>query len=181
MRILALDMGERRTGVALSDRLGWLATPLTVLKCASREEEFASIEALVQKHQVEQVLVGYPRSLNGSLGPQAQRVDRYVEKLRARLPKVPVMLWEEQFSTIQAEQLIRETGRRVNRETIDAAAAAVVLQSYLDARSLSAGTGETLAAKDSGTLAAKDSGTLAAKDSGTLATAPSRGPETQRD
>jgi putative Holliday junction resolvase len=138
VRILALDMGERRTGVALSDPLGWLASPLTVLKCASREEEFASIEALVQKHQVERIVVGYPRSLNGSLGPQAQRVDRYVERLRARLPKVPVILWEEQFSTVQAEQLIRETGRRVNRETIDAAAAAVVLQSYLDAVSRSA-------------------------------------------
>jgi putative Holliday junction resolvase len=141
MRILALDMGERRTGVALSDRLGWLATPLTVLKCASREEELAAIEALVQKHQVERVLVGYPRSLNGSLGPQARRVDRYVEKLRARL-RVPVTLWEEQFSTVQAEQLIRETGRRVNRETIDAAAAAVVLQSYLDAASPPASAGE---------------------------------------
>ncbi len=140
MRILALDMGERRTGVALSDPLGWLATPLTVLRCASREEELAAIETLVRKHQVDRVLVGYPRSLNGSLGPQARRVDRYVDKLRARLP-VPVVLWEEQFSTVQAEQLIRETGRRVNRETIDAAAAAVVLQSYLDAVSPPASTG----------------------------------------
>ncbi len=149
-------MGERRTGVALSDPLGWLATPLTVLKCASREQEFAAIVALVQKHQVEQVVVGYPRSLDGSLGPQAHRVDKYVEKLRTRL-RVPVMLWEEQFSTVQAEQLIRETGRRVNRQTIDAAAAAVVLQSYLDAVSLSANTGKVEVA------------------------APSSDPETQRD
>jgi len=131
MRVLALDVGERRTGVALSDLLGLLATPLAVLKCASREAEFAAIAALVEKHQVERVVVGYPRSLDGSIGPQARRVDRYVERLKPNLT-VPVLMWEEQFSTVQAEQLIHETGRRVNRERIDAAAAAVILQSYLD-------------------------------------------------
>ncbi len=140
MRILALDLGERRIGVALSDPLGLLATPLTILKCGSREAELAAIEELVGKHQVEQVVVGYPRSLNGTVGPQAQRVDRYVAKLRARLQalpctrQVPVILWDERFSTTQAERLVHETGRRVRRERIDAAAAAVILQSYLDAQ-----------------------------------------------
>jgi len=83
--------------------------------------------------------VGYPRSLNGTVGPQAQRVDRYVEQLRARL-QVPVILWDERLSTVQAERLIRETGKRVRRERIDAAAAAVILQSYLDAQSLTKGS-----------------------------------------
>jgi putative Holliday junction resolvase len=132
MRILALDVGERRTGVAMSDPLGWLATPLTVLKCASREEELAAIVELVQAHQVERVIVGFPRSLDGSVGPQARRVKRYVERMRPRL-SVPVELWDEQFSTVQAEQLIHATGKRIDRERIDAAAAAVILQSYLDA------------------------------------------------
>ena len=132
MRILALDVGERRTGVAMSDLLGWLATPLTVLKCASREDELASIVELVRIHQVERVIVGFPRSLDGSVGPQARRVERYVERLRPRL-SVPVELWDEQFSTVQAEQLIHETGKRIDRERIDAAAAAVILQSSLNA------------------------------------------------
>lgn len=132
MRVLALDVGERRTGVALSDSLGFLASPLTVLKCAGRETEYAAIAGLVQQHHVERIVVGYPRSLNGSIGPQARRVDRYVDRLRLHLT-VQVVMWEEQFSTVQAEQLIHETGRRVNRERIDAAAAAVILQSYLDA------------------------------------------------
>jgi putative Holliday junction resolvase len=132
VRVLALDVGERRTGVALCDRLGFLASPLTVLKYASREAEFAAIAGLVSKHQVERIVVGYPRSLDGSIGPQARRVDKYVDRLRPHLA-VPVIMWEEQFSTVQAEQLIHETGRRVNRERIDAAAAAVILQSYLDA------------------------------------------------
>jgi len=132
---MALDPGERRVGVALSDPTGWLATPLTVLACKNREAELAAIEDLVSKHQVEQVVVGYPRSLNGSVGPQAERVDRYVAKLRARL-HVPVILWDEQFSTVEAERLIREAGNRVKRERIDAAAAAVILQTYLDAEPL---------------------------------------------
>jgi putative Holliday junction resolvase len=140
VRVLALDLGEQRIGVALSDPLGWLATPLTVLVCGSREAELEAIEELAGKHHVEQVLVGYPRSLNGTVGPQAQRVDRYVEQLRARL-QVPVILWDERLSTVQAERLIHETGRRVRRERIDAAAAAVILQSYLDARSLTEGSG----------------------------------------
>jgi len=134
MRILALDLGERRTGVALSDSLGWLATPLTVLQSRSREAELAAVVDLVRGHQVEQIVVGYPRSLDGSVGPQARRVDQYVVRLHARLPDVPVILWDERLSTAQAERLVHETGRRVQRERIDAAAAAVILQSYLDAQ-----------------------------------------------
>jgi len=142
MRILALDLGERRIGVALSDALGWLATPLTVLTAtASRrllgEVELTAIVELVQTHQVKQIVVGYPRSLSGDIGPQAQRVDRYVAQLRARMPDVPVILWDERLSTAQAERLIHETGKRVERERIDAAAAAVILQSYLDAQHMS--------------------------------------------
>lgn len=134
MRILALDLGEQRTGVALSDSMGWLATPLTVLKSSNRDAELAAVAELVQKHRVEQVVVGYPRSLNGSIGPQAQRVDKYVARLRACLPEVPIILWDERLSTALAERLVHETGRRVQRQRIDAAAAAVILQSYLDAQ-----------------------------------------------
>jgi len=134
MRILALDLGERRTGVALSDALGLLATPLTVLKGGRGETALTAIVELVQQHRVERVVVGYPRSLSGDVGPQAQSVDRYVVQLSARLPDVPIILWDERLSTIQAERLIHETGRRVERERIDAAAAAVILQSYLDAQ-----------------------------------------------
>lgn len=133
MRILAVDIGEKRIGIALSDALGWLATPLTVLVYERLEDKLAAIEELVRTHQVEQVIIGYPRSLNGSIGPQARRVDRFVSKLRSRL-QVPVILWDERLSTTQAERLVHETGRKVQRERIDALAATVILQSYLDAR-----------------------------------------------
>jgi putative Holliday junction resolvase len=132
---MSLDLGEQRTGVALSDSMGWLASPLTVLRCASREAEMQTVAELVRKNNVDRVVVGYPRSLNGTVGPQAQTVDRYVEQLRNHL-MVPVILWDERLSTAQAERLVHESGKRVRRDTIDAAAAAVILQSYLDAEAL---------------------------------------------
>ena len=141
MRILALDLGERRIGVALSDALGFLATPLTVVQSADRQAALAAIEHLVYKHDVERVIVGYPRSMNGTVGRQAQFVDRYVETLCARLQAadgrrtVPVILWDERLSTTLAQRLIHEAGNHVQRDRIDAAAAAVILQSYLDAQS----------------------------------------------
>ena len=138
MRVLALDLGQRRIGVALSDALGFLASPLTVLACSDRGSEVAAIEELVRKHQVEHLVVGYPRSLNGTVGPQAKLVDEFVELLQARL-QVPVILWDERLSTAQAERLMHDAGQRVRRERIDAAAAAVILQSYLDAQSLPPG------------------------------------------
>ncbi len=135
MRALGLDVGERRTGVALSDRMGWLASPLTVLRCASREAEMQAVAQLARQNSVDRVIVGYPRSLDGTAGSQAQTVELYVEQLRAHL-QVPVLLWDERLSTAQAERLVHESGRRVRRDTIDAAAAAVILQSYLDAEAL---------------------------------------------
>lgn len=133
MRILAVDVGEKRIGIALSDALGWLATPLTVITYKKPEDGLAAIEELIRIHGVEQVIVGYPRSLNGTVGPQAKRVDKFVSQLRTRV-QVPVLLWDERLSTAQAERLVHETGRSVQRERIDALAAAVILQSYLDAR-----------------------------------------------
>ena len=126
MRILALDLGERRIGVALSDARAVLASPLTVLKCRSHDAERQAVAELVRKHQVERVIVGYPRNLDGSVGPQAQWVHKYVQKLSAEL-SVPVALWDERLSTVEAERLIHDTGRSVERERIDAAAAAVIL------------------------------------------------------
>jgi putative Holliday junction resolvase len=101
-----------------------------------------AIGQLVEKHGVQRVIVGYPRSLDGTVGPQARRVEKAVAQIRTAL-HVPVILWDERLSTAQAERLIHEAGKRVHRDRIDAAAAAVILQSYLDTQSLTAAsTGE---------------------------------------
>jgi len=134
---LALDVGERRIGVAISDPSGTIARPLQTLARGSREEDFAAIAALVAEHGVGLVVVGRPLSLNGTEGPQARRVARYAEALTATLP-VPVTAWDERFTTVTAEEILRQTRRKKRRARdkgeVDAVAAAVILQSYLDSQ-----------------------------------------------
>ena len=136
MRILALDMGERRVGIAVSDPTGTIARPLRARVRGSREEDFAAITALVAEHDVELVVVGQPLSLDGAEGPQARRVARYAEALAARLP-VPVVAWDERFTTVAAEEILRQNRRKKKRQArtrgeVDSIAAAVILQGYLD-------------------------------------------------
>jgi putative Holliday junction resolvase len=141
-RILALDPGERRVGVALSDELGILATPLCILRHRARERVEA-VAGLAHQHQVVEIVVGYPRTLRGEVGPQARRVERFVEELRTAVD-VPVRLWDERYSTAEAADLMaatrkRSAGRpgragRLAAPHLDAVAAAVILQEYLDSR-----------------------------------------------
>lgn len=135
MRILALDVGDRRIGVAVSDPSQILARSLKVIQRSSRQEDFAAVAGLVEEYEVERVVVGYPRSMDGTAGRQAEKVERYVAGLAEALA-VPVLLWDERLSTVSAERLMRE-GRlrgKKKRERLDAVAAAVILQDYLDSR-----------------------------------------------
>ena len=135
-RMLALDIGEKRIGVAVSDETGTLARPLTTLTRASQREDCERIARLVTEQNVERVIAGYPRSLSGDEGLQAQRVRRYAQALAATLP-VPVELWDERYTTVEASERLLEAkpGRRRSRDRgqLDAAAAAIILQDYLEA------------------------------------------------
>lgn len=137
MRVLALDVGERRVGIAISDPTGTLARPLQALARGSREEDFAAIAALVAEHDVGLVVVGQPLSLDGTEGPQARRVARYAEALAAHLT-VRVISWDERFTTVEAEKVLRQGRKEKDRRRartkgeLDAVAAAVILQGYLD-------------------------------------------------
>jgi putative Holliday junction resolvase len=137
-RILALDVGEKRIGVAVSDELHVLARPLKTLAHSSLADDVSALAVLLAEYAVETLVVGFPRSLSGEEGPQALRVKRYAHKLAAALP-VPVVLWDERYSTVQAVHRLAEAGRRRrnargDKSRIDAAAAAVILQDYLDAK-----------------------------------------------
>ncbi|MBC8248442.1 MAG: Holliday junction resolvase RuvX [Anaerolineales bacterium] len=135
MRVLALDVGDKRIGVAISDPSQVLARSLQVIQRGSGQENFAAVTRLVKEYEVERVVVGYPRSLDGTAGEQADKVERYAAGLAESLT-VPVLLWDERFSTVSAERLMREAGLRgkKKRERVDAVAAAVILQDYLDSR-----------------------------------------------
>jgi putative Holliday junction resolvase len=138
MKLLALDVGDRRVGVAVSDEMGLIATPLTVIQRRSRAEDFARIAGLVRAHGAETLVVGHPLNDDGSAGPQAQRIERYAAALLAALRAegldVPGVLWDEYRSTQRAQEVMIATGRkaRQRRARIDAVAAAVILQDYLD-------------------------------------------------
>ncbi len=135
MRILALDLGERRIGVAVSDPSGTIARPLGVIPRRSRAEDFAAIAALVAEHGAEQVVVGRPLTLRGEVGPQARWVEDYARALAEALP-VPVELWDERYTTTTAEvilETVRPPSKR-RRGDVDAVAAAVILQDFLEAR-----------------------------------------------
>jgi putative Holliday junction resolvase len=135
MRLLGLDVGERRIGVALSDPLGILASGLLTIQRRGEAQDLAAILELVSRHEVQGVVVGLPRRLDGSLGEQAHRVEAFAQRLAEVLP-VPLEFWDERLSTVAAGRRLAESGRRgaARKARIDAAAAAYILQGYLDSR-----------------------------------------------
>ncbi len=141
MRILGLDVGERRIGVAISDPTGTVVRPLPTLIRGSREEDIAAITAVVEEYDVELIVVGQPLSLDGTEGFQARRIARYALILTEHLD-VPVVSWDERFTSVVAEEILSQNrGKKKRRRArdkgqVDAVAAAVILQSYLDSHYL---------------------------------------------
>jgi putative Holliday junction resolvase len=139
VRVLGLDVGDRRVGVAISDPTGTVVRPLQTLVRGSRTKDFGTIAALVAEHHVELVVVGQPLSLDGTEGPQARRVAQYARSLADQLA-VPVVFWDERYTTAAAEEIMlqnRSKGKRRRARAeggLDAIAAAVILQSYLDSQ-----------------------------------------------
>lgn len=133
MRIMALDVGDRRIGVATCDELEIVATPREVLRRDGRE-----IEALVRwvrEEEIGLVVVGMPYDTEGEIGPQARKVQQFLSSLRDQLP-VPALEWDEHLSTWEAETMLIEAGRRrgERRQVVDKLAAAVILRSFLEHR-----------------------------------------------
>jgi putative Holliday junction resolvase len=142
-RYLGLDVGEKRIGVALSDETATLATALTTLSRAGARRDVAAVAALARRHEVMAVVVGLPLNMDGSRGPQAEKMLAFVEALRRRLD-VPVLPRDERLTTVEAEERLREVGLdwKERKRVIDQTAAAVILQEYLDQRAtLPAATG----------------------------------------
>jgi len=136
MRALGLDLGSKRIGVAVSDRSGTIASPLTVIeRSSSRRRDHDRIAELVGDEEAELIVVGLPRSLSGADGPAAKGARAEADVL-ASVAGVPVETWDERFSTVTAERALRLGGVRgpARRQVVDKVAAAVILQSWLDAR-----------------------------------------------
>ena len=135
-RVLGVDVGTVRVGLALSDPTGTLASPLETLRRAKSRSDIDRLAALVLEHEVTEVVVGEPVHLSGASGASAQDASDYAQELADRIPDVPVILIDERLSTVTAANHLREGGidSRKQRPVIDQAAAVVILQQFLDSR-----------------------------------------------
>jgi len=134
-RVLGLDLGSARIGVALSDPDRRLAVPLGTVHVGQPPGELIAVAELVREHEITTVVLGWPRSLSGGSGPSAQHAEAFAQALRTIL-KVPVELQDERLSTVEAERLLRDAGvkGRDRRSVVDRTAATVILQAWLDTR-----------------------------------------------
>jgi len=136
-RVLGLDLGTRRIGVALSDPTGTVASPLLVLAHTDRRRDLAEVARLATSHGVARIVVGWPRNMDGTRGGAARRAEAFAASLR-RAIGVPIDLWDERLSTVAADRTLREAGARRDRRdrrraARDRIAAALILQAYLGA------------------------------------------------
>jgi putative Holliday junction resolvase len=131
MSFMALDIGERRIGIAVSDS-GIFATPHSVLHRRSKKEDFARLKRIIDELKIERLIIGLPYSLSGpeKMGPQARRIRRYTEAL-TKTVTIPIEYFDESYSTVDARAYLAATGQK--KVPVDAAAATVILQNYLDA------------------------------------------------
>lgn len=132
MRILAVDYGDSHTGLAASDRTETLASPIGVIHEKQFDRCVEQVAAAVREYEAGEVIVGNPINMNGSKGPRSQKCELFAEKLRL-LIDVPVRMWDERSTTVSAHGIMNELNRKgkKRRETIDAVAAAIILESYL--------------------------------------------------
>lgn len=132
MRILALDHGTVRIGVAVSDELKMLAHPVEHIAPDPFPEFLERLKVLLREKEVELIVVGMPRNMDGSYGEAAAKVRAFVTALKDAI-QVPIRTWDERLTTVQAQKALRQGGRKGDtRDRIDATAAAVLLQGYLD-------------------------------------------------
>ncbi len=136
MKIMGLDLGDKRIGVAVSDALGWTAQGKEVIQVAGIEKDIEYIFNLVEKYNVAKIVVGLPKNMNGTLGPRAEKTLDFVDRLKEK-GNTPILTWDERLSTVAAERALiqADLSRKKRKKVIDKMAAVVILQNYLDSQS----------------------------------------------
>jgi len=133
MKILGIDYGSKRIGLAISDELGITARPLTVIARKNLERDLDVLENIMRENKAEQIVLGLPLRLDGTRGIQCEKVEKFAATLQARFA-LPIILWDEALSTWEADELMITAGikSRKRREMVDKIAAGIILQSYLN-------------------------------------------------
>ena len=134
MRKMSLDVGTRTIGIAVSDLMGMIANGVETIRRTSVEKDYERIAQLIKEHEVDTLVVGYPKNMNGTIGERAQACEAMAHKLEDMFPEVKVVLWDERLSTVAAEKVLVDADMRRNKrkKIIDMMAAVVILQNYLD-------------------------------------------------
>ena len=135
MRIMALDVGSRTIGVACSDALYMTAQGVETIRRTSWAKDFERLLQLINDYEVEEIVVGMPRNMNGTKGERAEKTEEFVERLK-EVTTLPITYWDERLSTVMAERslIAADVSRRKRKAVIDKMAAVVILQGYLDRR-----------------------------------------------
>ena len=139
MKVMAIDYGDARTGVALSDPTGFLAGQTFLIKSRKQEVVLEELAALVQRQGAQELVMGYPRNMDGTLGPRAEKYAAFARRLE-EATGLPVALWDERRTTVDAHRILGEQGVRAKnrKDKIDSVAATLILEGYLDWKRLQA-------------------------------------------
>ncbi len=137
-RLLALDLGSRRIGLAVSDSLGVTAQPLETLHRTTKRADFAELKNLIQQYSITEIVLGHPLNMSGEPGPQALKVAAFAEELRSRCG-LPIHLWDERLTSAEAHRVLDDSGhsrdRFARKGKVDRIAAVLILQSFMESRS----------------------------------------------
>lgn len=135
MRIMAIDYGDAHTGVAVSDLTGLLAGYTATIHSRKQEEVLSGIGAVIAEYGVTELVLGYPKNMDGTLGPRAEKAEAMAKELEERF-RLPVTLWDERRTTIDAHNILASSGKNAKKrkKTVDAVAAALILEGYLTFR-----------------------------------------------
>ena len=135
MRIMGLDVGSKTVGVAISDALGWTAQGIETVKINESQEEFGfeRLGELIKQYEITEIVVGYPKNMNNSIGPRAEASEKFAALLKEAY-SIPVVLWDERLTTMAAEKMLisADVSRKNRKKVIDKMAAVMILQGYLD-------------------------------------------------
>lgn len=135
MRIMGIDYGDKRIGIAVSDSFGWTAQGVeTVVRSYDMTNTMDRIKQLVKEYNVDKIVVGFPINMNGTIGPRGEKTIEFIESLKKQLKDIDVVKWDERLSTVAAQRTMHEIGIKTSRKKsiVDQIAASYILQSYLD-------------------------------------------------
>lgn len=137
MRILALDVGDKTIGVAASDLLLLTAQGIEVIRRTSIEKDFARLGEIISQYEVEEIVIGLPKNMNGTIGPRGELMKEFASKIAETFPQAKVHLWDERLSTVAAQRALiaADVSRAKRKKVIDKMAAVFILQGYLDSLS----------------------------------------------